>query len=208
MLYNSTRRCNSARRGRLLQCECCVASLPAGSANADGEHRRHIRRLQQCWERWRAEWAGAVRRREECTWLSPALYAARFPRRSAYCFGVHLRARGCCSFGSAVRRSAALPVAILDGPVGAAQQQLRDGAGHAIARGRVQRRVPARQTAAGTRPAHSRRSPQAETAHRSSRVWAFTSASDATSDRTIRRLPNCAASCSAVQPSLCTAGPG
>jgi hypothetical protein len=36
--------------GYLLQCECCVASLPAGSANADGEHRRRIRRHQQRWE--------------------------------------------------------------------------------------------------------------------------------------------------------------
>ncbi len=58
---------------------------------------------------------------------------------------------------SAVRRSAALPVeVVMDGPVGAAQQQLRDGCGMASARGNVQRRVPARQTAAGTRPAHSR----------------------------------------------------
>jgi hypothetical protein len=53
---------------------------------------------------------------------------------------------------SAVRRSAALPVAaVLDGPVGAAQQQLRDGRGMAIARGQVQRRGPARPTAAGAR---------------------------------------------------------
>jgi hypothetical protein len=50
---------------------------------------------------------------------------------------------------SAVRRSAALPVDALDGPVGAAQQQLRDACGIAIARGPVQRRVPARPTAAG-----------------------------------------------------------
>ncbi len=52
----------------------------------------------------------------------------------------------------AVRRSAAVPVEGLDGPVGAAQQQLRDGCGMAIVRGIVQRRVPARPTAAATRP--------------------------------------------------------
>jgi hypothetical protein len=61
---------------------------------------------------------------------------------------------------SAVRRSAALPVedvvkVKLHGAVGAAQQQLGDGCGMAFARGQVQRRVPARQTAAGTRPPHT-----------------------------------------------------
>jgi hypothetical protein len=71
----------------------------------------------------------------------------------------------------------------------------------------VQRREPARQTAAGTRPPHSADSPQAETAH-PLWSWAFTSAPDATSDRTIRRLPYIAAQCSAVSPRLCTAGPG
>jgi hypothetical protein len=50
---------------------------------------------------------------------------------------VCLRARGCCGFSSAVQRSAALPSVVLDGPVGAAQQQLRDGAGFAIVRGIV-----------------------------------------------------------------------
>jgi hypothetical protein len=158
VLYISTRGCNSARRGarrgRPLQCECCVASLPAGSASADGDHRRHIRRHQQRGEGWGAGWAGAVRWRAECTWLSPASYCARCPFSSACCFGVSLHARGCCGFGSAVRRRAALPVDALDGPVGAAQQQLGDGVG--MGRGPMQRRAPARTTAAGTRPPHSR----------------------------------------------------
>jgi hypothetical protein len=39
-----------------------------------------------------------VRRRAECTWLSPASYSASFPCNSATCFGVRLRARGCCGF--------------------------------------------------------------------------------------------------------------
>jgi hypothetical protein len=137
-----------------------VASLPAGSASADGDHRRHIRRHQQPGEGWGAEWAGPVRRRAECTWRSPASYSASFPHASASCFGVSLHARGCFGFGSAVRRSAALPVGVLDGPVGAAQQQLRDGVGMALGRGKVQRCPPARQTAAATRPAHSADSPQ------------------------------------------------
>ena len=71
----------------------------------------------------------------------------------------------------------------------------------------MQRRLPARPTAAATRPAHSADSPQAQTAHPSS-SWAFTTAPDAASDRTIRRLPRLAAQCSAVEPPLCTAGPG
>ncbi len=37
-----------------------------------------------------------MRRRAECTSLSPASYCASFPHRSASCFGVSLRARGCC----------------------------------------------------------------------------------------------------------------
>jgi hypothetical protein len=99
------------------------------------------------------EAGGAARRRAECTCLSPASYFASFPWCSAHCFGVALHARGCCGFGLAARHCAALPVVVvLDGPVGAAQQQLRDGCGLAIVRGKVQRRVPARPTAAGTRP--------------------------------------------------------
>jgi hypothetical protein len=120
---------------------------------------------------------------------------------------VSLRARGWCGFGSAVRHSAALPVVGLDGPVGAAQQQLCDGFGMAFGRGQVQRRVPARQTAAATRPPHSADSPQAQTAHLPL-SWALTSAPDATSNRTIRRLLWYAAQSSAVQPSLRTVGPG
>ena len=148
-----------------------------------------------------------MRRRAECTSLSPAWYSASFPQASAHCFGVSLRARGCCGFGSAVRRSAALPAEeVLDGPVGAAQQQLRDGFGMAKARGNVQRRPSARQTAAGTRPPHSRRFAASGKAHpRGSR--ASTAALDAISNPTIRRLPWYAAQCSAVQPSLCTAVP-
>ena len=42
--------------------------------------------------------AGVVRRRAECTSLSPASYDASLPFRSANCFGVSLRARGCCGF--------------------------------------------------------------------------------------------------------------
>ncbi len=121
----------------------------------------------------------------------------------------HARAR-LLRFRSAVRHSAlaALPAVGMDGPVGAAQQQLGDGFGMANARGQVQRRESARQTAAGTQPPHSPAdSPQAGTAH-PKRLWAFTSAPNATSDRTIRRLPLSAASCSAVLPLLCTAGPG
>jgi hypothetical protein len=51
--------------------------------------------------------AGAVRRRAECTCLSPASYSASFPQNSAHCFGVCLRARGCCGFdfGCAAQRS-------------------------------------------------------------------------------------------------------
>jgi hypothetical protein len=76
-------------------------------------------------------------------------------------------------------------------------------------RGQVQRRRPARQTEAGTRPAAlTADSPQAQTAHPSS-VRAFTSAPNATSNRMIRRLQNSAAKCSAVEPfPLRTAGPG
>jgi hypothetical protein len=77
------------------------------------------------------------RRRAECTSLSPASYCVSFPFLSASSLGVRLRACGRCGFGSAVRRSAALPVDVLDGPVGAAQQQLRNGVGIAIARGKV-----------------------------------------------------------------------
>jgi hypothetical protein len=143
----------------------------------------------------------------ECTWLSPPSYAASFPCCFATCFGVRLHARGCCGFGSAVRRSAALPVAVLDGPVGAAQQQLRNGAGFASSCGPVQRRGPARQTAAGTRPGALGRFAAAETAHPSS-VWPFTAALNPTSNRTIRQLPWSAAQCSAVRPSLCTRGRG
>ncbi len=49
----------------------------------------------------------------------------------------------------------------------------------------------------GLGAAHSADSPQAQTAH-PYLLWAFTSASASTSDRTIRRLPSHAAQCSAV----------
>jgi hypothetical protein len=74
-----------------------VASLPAGSASADGTHRRHKQRGDG-WGARQGGWVGAVRRRAECTSLSPASYAASLRNRSAYCFGVCLRARGCCGF--------------------------------------------------------------------------------------------------------------
>ena len=78
-----------------------VASLHAGSASADSEHRRHIRRHKERAKGWGARRGVgvAVRRRAECTSLSPASYAASFPQYSAYCFGVRLHARGCCGFG-------------------------------------------------------------------------------------------------------------
>ena len=41
---------------------------------------------------------GAVRRRAECTSISPASYSASFRLSSAHRFGVSLRARGCCCF--------------------------------------------------------------------------------------------------------------
>jgi hypothetical protein len=78
------------------------------------------------------------------TCLSAASYA-RLSRLSAHRCGVSLHARG-YAVGRAVRRSAALPDAILDGPVGAAHEQLCDRIGRASVRGPVQRRVPARQT--------------------------------------------------------------
>jgi hypothetical protein len=130
---------------------------------------------------------------------------ATFPLHLSQCACTRAAVAG---FGSAVRRSAAVPVVALDGPVGAAQQQFGDGVRMAMVHGQVQRRGPARQTAAGTRPAHSADSPQAQTAHPSRSLWEFTSAFASTSDRTSRRLPRYAAWCSAVRPLLCTAGPG
>jgi hypothetical protein len=63
---------------------------------------------------------------------------------------------GAVRFRSAVRRSATLPVAVLDGRGGAAvgKDHFGDRVGCAIARGNVQRRGPARQTA-GTRPPYA-----------------------------------------------------
>ena len=74
-----------------------VASLPAGSASADGKHRRHKQRGEGWGARQGGLW-GVVRRRAECTSLSPAWYSASVPTSSAHCFGVSLRARGCCGF--------------------------------------------------------------------------------------------------------------
>jgi hypothetical protein len=48
-----------------------VASLPAGSASADGTHRRHKQRGDG-WGARQGGVAGTVRRRAECTSLSPA----------------------------------------------------------------------------------------------------------------------------------------
>jgi hypothetical protein len=173
------------------------ASLPAGSASADGEHRRHIRRHQQRGEGGGARQggAGAVRRRAECTWLSPASYAAeglcvtRYANSSAACFGVSLHARGRCGFrfGCAAQRS------VTRGRSGRPRRR------RAAAAPRYCRNShwPRHNAAAWTCTADGRRglgrrthadSPQAETAHPSS-PWAFTTAPDATSNRRIRRLP-------------------
>jgi hypothetical protein len=76
---------------------CAVASLPAGSASADGKHRRHKQRGEG-WGARQGGLRGVVRRRAECTSLSPAPYAASFPNSLAHCLGVLLRARGCCGF--------------------------------------------------------------------------------------------------------------
>jgi hypothetical protein len=97
----------------------CPLDRRAPTASTDGEHRRHIRRYQQRGEGWGARqgaWRGG-RRRAGFTSLSATSYSASLPIRSASCFGVSLHARGCCGFGSAVRRSAALPADVgLDGP--------------------------------------------------------------------------------------------
>jgi hypothetical protein len=76
-----------------------VASLSAGSASADGKHRRHKQRGEG-WGARRGGWVGVVRRRVGCTSLSPDSYAASSPSSSASatCFGVALHARGCCGF--------------------------------------------------------------------------------------------------------------
>ncbi len=109
----------------------------------------------------------AVRRRAEVHLALPCLVVREPPapfRESLR--RVPARARPLRFSVSAVRRSAAVPVFVLDGPVGAAQQQLRDACRTATVRGIVQRRVPARPTAAGARPAHSTAdSPRAQTAH-------------------------------------------
>jgi hypothetical protein len=195
VLYTSTRRCNGARRGarrgRSLQSAVwAVASLPAGSASTDGTS-VGTRSSGRDGARGRrgggggCEAAGGVHlplRRLVCCKL-PIVFRGLLRRPPA-------RARLLRSSVSAVRRSAALPEeVVLDGPVGAAEQQLRDGCRIAFVRGTVQRRAPARPTAAGTRPAHSSAdSPQAQTAHPKSSL-AFTAASASTSDPIIRRLP-------------------
>ena len=102
-----------------------VASLPAGSASADGKHRRH----KQRGERWgaRQEGWGGCEAAGGVHLPLPRLVGCELPipfrellRR------VPARARLLRFSVSAVRRSAALPAG-LDGPVGAAEQQLRDG---------------------------------------------------------------------------------
>ena len=73
------------------------------------------------------------------------------PRPLVWRLPVHARAVR----WSAVRRSAALPEAVPNGPVGAAHEQFFDRSGVAIPRGIVQRRPPAgpaRQTAGFGRP--------------------------------------------------------
>jgi hypothetical protein len=136
-----------------------VASLPAGSASADGTSVGKKARGRGLAGR---EAAGGVHLPLRCLVLSelPTVFGPLLRRAPARARLLRFR------FGCA---APALPVFVLDGPVGAAQQELRDNVGFAIARGRVQRRVPARQTAAGTRPAHSADSPQRKRRTRKSR---------------------------------------
>ncbi len=93
--------------GALLKCECCVGP----PARWIGEHRQRAPTAHPSTPAARGGMGhgvgGAVSRRAECTCLSPASYSARFPKFSAYCFGVRLHARGCCGFrfGCAAQRS-------------------------------------------------------------------------------------------------------
>ena len=89
-----------------------------------------------------------------CTCLSAASYCASFPRYSAHCFGVLLHARAVRR--PAVRRSAVLPDAVLDGH-GAAQEQFFDRFGIAIVRCIVQRRPPVCIRVRGRTPADAKR---------------------------------------------------
>ena len=157
------------------------------------------------------------------TCLSAASYCTRHPRASAHSSGVCLNApravrRSAVPSGrSAKRRGAAmLPVAVVDGHR-AAQEQLGDRFEMATVHGIVQRRGPARHSAAawtrkeggrrgGARP-HSADADRCGKAH-PSLVLASTSALAAINRRTARRWPQCAAKCSAVSPLLRTAGLG
>jgi hypothetical protein len=91
--------CTTRRAARALVTVHVLRGLlppPAGSASADGTS-DGTSSAGRDGARGRGD-GGAVRRRAECTWLSPASYSASFPFRSAHCFGVSLRARGCCGF--------------------------------------------------------------------------------------------------------------
>jgi hypothetical protein len=128
------RLCTTRRTARALVTECSVGGrLPARWI---GERRRHIRRNKELREGWGAR-QGGWRGCEAAGGVHlplPRLVGRELPNP----FGALLRrlparARLLQFSVSAVRRSAALPgeaeeaVEGLDGPVGAAQQQLRDG---------------------------------------------------------------------------------
>ena len=85
---------------------CAPASAPPHTAHRQGRVGGGVRRLAQCTCASAASYCASCR----------GLHAAM---DSATCRGVRLHARG-CAVRSAVRRSAALPPAVLDGHVGAA----------------------------------------------------------------------------------------
>jgi hypothetical protein len=87
---------------------CAPASAPPHTAHRQGRVGGGVRRLAQCTCASAASYCASCR----------GLHAAT---DSADRFGVSLHARaGLCGFGPAVRRSAALPPAVLDGHIGAA----------------------------------------------------------------------------------------
>ncbi len=99
-----------------------VASLPAGSASADGTSSAGRDGARGRGDGGGGEAAGGVHLplSRFVLYELPTVFRPLLRRAPA-------RARLLRSSVSAVRRSAALPVVVLDGPVGAAEQQLRDG---------------------------------------------------------------------------------
>jgi hypothetical protein len=211
VLYNSTRRCNTAGRGA-----------------------RQGRPLVRVLHRLPARWIGERRRRAPTAHPSAPEALGGIGARQAVAgggvaaSGVHLalprlvfrelptdsrellwcppaRARllgfrfGCAAQRSGTRRCPGRPRR----PRGAAApRRMRNG--HCARRSAAASTCTA--DGGGDLAGLMADSPQAQTAH-PTRSWSFTSAPDATSDRTIRRLPRSAAQCSAVKPYLCTAGP-